>query len=284
MTHYTEVNFTIEPHVEAIAEALMSALEGIGYDGFAYSDTGFLAYIPTKQFDPEAIAKLELLEFFSDRYRITYNWKGLKDQDWNKTWEKSFTPIIVDCRIVVRAGFHDRIPGMKYDIVIDPKMSFGTGHHATTVLMLRAILQHASSFKDQRVLDMGCGTGILGIMASKAGAREVVGIDIDQWAYNNAMQNIRTNHRKCMRIKIGDASRLQQEVPFDIILANINRNILLNDMPRYVECLNPEGLLILSGFYEQDLPMIREKAESLGLRYHKYYEEKQWVAVMFYKN
>lgn len=284
MIHYTEVTFIIEPHVEAIAEALMADLEGIGYDGFTYTDTGFLAYISKENFKPEAIAKLEMLKFFANQYRITYNWKYLQDRDWNKTWEQSFTPIVVDNKIAVRAGFHAPIPGIIYDIIIDPKMSFGTGHHATTVLMLRSILEQASSFKGKQVLDMGCGTGILGIMAAKVGARQVLGIDIDQWAYNNAMQNIRTNHKRNINIKIGNVSRLQEEEPFDIILANINRNILLNDMPCYVEHLNPQGMLIMSGFYEQDMPMIREKAEALGLRFEKYYEEKQWVAVIFYKN
>ena len=163
-------------------------------------------------------------------------------------------------------------------------MSFGTGHHSTTALMLRTILDYKEKIQGKRVLDMGCGTGILSIMAAKVGAREVTGIDIDEWAFNNAMENIGNNHLDNICIKIGDAGLLKAEAGFDIILANINRNILLNDMAHYAGKLLPDGYLIMSGFYEKDLPMIREKAESLGLLYKNYREEKQWVAASFYKN
>lgn len=282
--NYTEVSFTIEPFEEAIVDALIGELGNIGYDGFSYTDQGFMAYIPCKEFNQEAIAGLQLLQYFSERYRITTSIQEIKDQDWNKVWEENFTPILVDNRILVRAGFHEPIPGIEYEIIIEPKMSFGTGHHSTTALMLRTILESARSMKDKRVLDMGCGTGILSIMAAKVGAREITGIDIDEWAYNNAMENIRNNSLSNITIRIGDASLLQDEQPFDVVLANINRNILLNDMEHYTAKLNPQGHLIMSGFYLQDLPMIREKAESLGLSFETYHEDKQWVAASFYKN
>lgn len=278
-----ELTFTITPYAEAVADALMAELEGIGYDGFAYTDTGFSAYIPVADYRAEAVDNLDMLAYFSELYRIDRTVREIEDRDWNKEWEANFTPIVVDDRIQVRAGFHERLPGIEYDIVIEPKMSFGTGHHATTALMLRMILAHAADLRGKRVLDMGCGTGILGIMALKVGAREVVGIDIDDWAYRNAMENFRNNGVSGATVRIGDASLLAEEMPFEVILANINRNILLADMARYVERLLPQGMLVMSGFYEQDLPMICEKAESLGLAYRGHGEENRWVAACFYK-
>lgn len=282
--NYTEVIFTIEPREEAVADALMAELGNIGYDGFSYTDSGFQAYIPAKDFDNSAISKLPFMGYIAEQFKITYTWQEIEDQDWNKVWEENFTPILVDDKILVRAGFHKTVPDIEYEIIIEPKMSFGTGHHSTTALMLRTILGYKAEIQGKRVLDMGCGTGILSIMAAKAGAREVTGIDIDEWAYHNAMENITNNNLSNIAIKIGDASLLETEPPFDIILANINRNILLNDMHHYVSRLNSKGHLIMSGFYLQDLPMIREKAETLGLTYKSYCEDKQWVAASFYKN
>ncbi len=281
---YTEVNFIIEPFSEAVCDALIAELGTIGYDGFSYTDKGFSAYIPAQNFNRQAISNLQLIVFFSENYRISFTEQEIADQDWNKTWEDNFSPIVVDNRIQVRAGFHTPIPDIEYEIIIEPKMSFGTGHHSTTVLMLRTILNRANEIKGKRVLDMGCGTGILAIMAAKAGAREVTGIDIDDWAFNNAMENISNNQLNNITIKIGDASLLEKENNFDMILANINRNILLNDMEHYIQKLSPDGYLIMSGFYLQDLPLIQEKASSLGLNFKEYNEEKQWVAATFYKN
>lgn len=280
----TEVTFIIAPYSENISDLLMAELGTIGYDGFAYTDTGFQAYIPTKDFDGKAIDRLEILSFLAENYRITYTTQEIAAQDWNKIWEDNFTPIVVGDRILVRAGFHDPVPGIEYEIIIEPKMSFGTGHHSTTALMLATILDRRDQIKGKRVLDMGCGTGILSIMAAKAGAKEIVGIDIDDWAFNNAMENMKNNGIEQVTIRIGDAALLTDEQPFDIILANINRNILLNDMPHYISRLNAGGYLIMSGFYLQDLPMIREKAETSGLQYKSYKEEKNWVAATFYKN
>lgn len=278
-----EITFTITPYEEAVADAMIAELGNIGYEGFSYTENGFTAYIPEKNYRPEEIENLEIIKYFSELYNITKSVNGIEDRDWNKVWEENFTPITVDNRILVRAGFHPTIPGIEYEIIIEPKMSFGTGHHATTALMLRTILKLAGDIRNKRVLDMGCGTGILSIMASKVGALEVIGIDIDEWAYNNAMENINSNHAENITIKIGDASLLENEKPFDIILANINRNILLEDMPRYTERLVPGGLLVMSGFYLQDLTLIREKAESLALEFRSYQEENQWVAACFYK-
>ncbi|MEG1950167.1 MAG: 50S ribosomal protein L11 methyltransferase [Odoribacter sp.] len=280
---YIEVTFTLTPYIEAISEAIMAELGTIGYDGFAYTETGFIAYIPAKDFNEQAIHKLPLMPYLSEQCKIDLTHQEMEDRDWNEVWEETFTPIVVDNKILVRAGFHDTIPGIEYEIIIEPKMSFGTGHHATTALMLRMILHHLPQLKGKRILDMGCGTGILAIMAAKAGAAEITGIDIDEWAYHNAIQNIQTNHLQNIIIKIGDAALLKTEKSFDLILANINRNILLNDMPHYIEKLNSKGYLIMSGFYLEDLRMIREKAEQLGLTYENSQEDNHWVSVSFYK-
>lgn len=178
---YTEVTFTIQPYSEAIADALISELGNLGYDGFSCTENGFTTYIKSKDFSEKNIHELQVLQYFSEQYRISFTTRIIEDQDWNKVWEENFTPIIVDGRIHVRAGFHAPLPGMEYEILIEPKMSFGTGHHATTTLMLRTILCLSEQIKDKKVLDMGCGTGILSIMAAKTGAAHVTGIDIDEW-------------------------------------------------------------------------------------------------------
>ena len=175
------------------------------------------------------------------------------------------------------------IENIEHEIIIDPKMSFGTGHHATTALMLETILDMKTQFPGKKVLDMGCGTGILSIMAAQAGATSLTGIDIDEWAYNNAMENIATNNVKNIRILIGDASLLDGKNQYDIILANINRNILLNDMHAYANVLTPNGYLIMSGFYTEDIPMIREEAERLRLTYKSNKIKDNWTAVVFHK-
>lgn len=279
-----EVAFTLSPYEEAVADALVASLGTMGYNGFEYTPDGFRAYIPVENYDERVFAHWDMLDYFSALYDIRWAAKEIEDQDWNRLWEENFTPIVVDGRIQVRAGFHEPLPGVEYEIIIEPKMSFGTGHHATTALMLRMVLDYADRICGKRVLDMGCGTGILAIMAAKVGAKEVTGIDIDEWAYRNAMENLRNNHiQDRVEIRIGDAALLEGEAPFDVILANINRNILLKDMAHYVGRLNVNGLLIMSGFYQQDLSLIRQRAEELGLVLLQEKEENKWTAACFYK-
>ena len=261
--NYIEVTFDITPYEEAVADALISELGTIGYDGFSYTDQGFTAYIPAKDYNAQAITRLEIFDFFTRNYRIETSVQEIEDQDWNKVWEENFTPIVVDDRILVRAGFHAPVPGIEYEILIEPKMSFGTGEPTSLIL---------------------CKSWVMANPAAKTGAREITGIDIDEWAYNNAMENIRANGLNNITIKIGDARLLEAEAPFDVILANINRNILLEDMPHYVARLLPQGLLIMSGFYLQDLPLIQERAAQSGLTFMTYREDKNWVAASFYKN
>ena len=281
---YTAINFNITPFSEEIADILIATMSSIGYEGFQYTDTGFTAYITCEQFEEERIQKLEILQSLAVDYQIDWNFSVLQDRDWNLEWEKNFTPIVVDNRILIRAGFHPTIPGIDYDIIIEPKMSFGTGHHPTTTLMLETLLDFSGQMKGKRVLDMGCGTGILSILAAKLGASTVTGIDIDEWSYRNARENIENNQLQNIQIKIGNAGLLEKEKEFDFILANINRNILLTDMPFYERCLKDGGILIMSGFYTQDLPSIHQKAAELGMTYGDQKMKQNWVAVSFTKN
>ena len=281
---YTAINFNITPFSEEIADILIATMSSIGYEGFQYTDTGFTAYITCEQFEEERIQKLEILQSLAVDYQIDWNFSVLQDRDWNLEWEKNFTPIVVDNRILIRAGFHPTIPGIDYDIIIEPKMSFGTGHHPTTTLMLETLLDFSGQMKGKRVLDMGCGTGILSNLAAKLGASTVTGIDIDEWSYRNARENIENNQLQNIQIKIGNAGLLEKEKEFDFILANINRNILLTDMPFYERCLKDGGILIMSGFYTHDLPSIRQKAAELGMTYGDQKMKQNWVAVSFTKN
>lgn len=281
---FTAINFNITPFSEEIVDILIAEMSEIGFEGFQYTDTGFTAYISCQQFDKKKIQNLEFLQWLPSDYQIDWNSSVLEDRDWNLEWEKNFTPILIDKRILIRAGFHPTVPGIEYEIIIEPKMSFGTGHHPTTTLMLETLLDFLEQIKNKKVLDMGCGTGILSIMAAKLGAHAVTGIDIDEWAYKNAMENIENNHLRHIEIKIGDAGLLEKENKFDFILANINRNILLTDMPFYIHHLEDQGILILSGFYAQDLPFIQKKAEEEGMILINQKTNQNWTAVSFTKN
>lgn len=281
--NYKEITFTVTPYSEDIADVIIAELGNIGYDGFSYTDNGFTTYIPDNHFNEKAIAELDILSFLSPNFKIRWTCSNIQNQNWNKTWEDNFTPIIIKDRILIRAGFHPGIENIEYEIIIEPEMSFGTGHHSTTALMLETILDYTAQIKGKRILDMGCGTGILSIMAAKTGATDVTGIDIDEWAYNNAQKNIDNNHIHHISVKIGDVSLLQQENNFDVILANINRNILLRDMQQYVNKLNTDGYLFISGFYTEDLSLLQQEAERLNLEYLNHKTDHNWVAAVFYK-
>ncbi|GAA4311676.1 50S ribosomal protein L11 methyltransferase [Nibribacter koreensis] len=274
---YIEVTFTSSPDYTDI---LIAELGELGYDTFQETETGFQAYAPEDQFSEEALQ--EVVERYSFAGSFPYEVKRIAKQNWNEEWEKNFEALLISNQVSVRADFHPKPEGVKYDIVITPKMSFGTGHHETTTLMIenQLTINHVGT----RVLDMGCGTGILAIMAEQLGAREVLAVDIEDWTVENAKENAERNACKTLDVRLGDASVLAGEAPFDIILANINRNVLLEDMPVYSELLKAQGPLVLSGFYTEDLPMLQEKAHECNLTFETSRTKNNWVSAIFRKN
>lgn len=276
--NYTKVAITLIPYSEDASDVMIALMGELEYESFQETETGFDAYIPSQLFDAE---KLESLELPFEHLKFTYSQEEIPDQNWNEVWEKNyFQPIIIDDKCVVRGPFHDTFPHIQHQILIEPKMAFGTGHHETTGLMLQFILDAPVSNK--RLLDMGCGTGILGILAAMRGAREVVGIDIDEWSYKNSLENCELNKVK-MELYQGDASLLHDLDPFDIMLANINRNILLTDLSIYSNAVKPNGTLIMSGFYTHDLPVITQAAQQAGFSFVNSKENNNWVAAAYTK-
>ena len=213
---------------------------------------------------------------------IGYIWYEAEpeEKNWNEELEKNFfQPIVIDNRCVIHSTFHKDYPKAEYDIVINPQMAFGTGHHETTSSILGELLE--ADLKGKSVLDMGCGTSILAILASMRGAGKVTAIDIDDWCVNNSRDNIALNGISNITVELGDASLLNGREPFDVVIANINRNILLQDMPAYAACMKKGSELYISGFYTEDIPVLREKAESLGMEYVHHREKHNWAAVKF---
>ena len=272
--NYIEYDFTVSP-TEMGAEILMAELAEVGFDSFEDTPTGIKAYIPKDSWNEQILQDIYLLS--NPEFTISYQITEIEQVNWNEEWEKNFSPIVVEDLCTVRANFHP-VPNTRYDIVITPKMSFGTGHHETTYMMLQQLLP--LSLEGTKVLDMGCGTGILAIMAALRGARDITAIDIDPWCVENATENVQQNNCSFITIKEGDVSLIAGE-QYNLILANINRNILLSDIPAYTQALFPEGLLLVSGFYEEDLPAIKEKCQEVGLTYLSHIERNRWVSAKF---
>jgi len=272
--NYIEYNFTVSP-TEMGAEILMAELAEVGFDSFEDTPTGIKAYIPKDSWNEHILQDIYLLS--NPEFTISYQITEIEQVNWNEEWEKNFSPIVVEDLCTVRANFHP-VPNTRYDIVITPKMSFGTGHHETTYMMLQQLLP--LSLEGTKVLDMGCGTGILAIMAALRGAHDITAIDIDPWCVENATENVQQNNCSFITIKEGDVSLIAGE-QYNLILANINRNILLSDIPAYTQALLPQGLLLVSGFYEEDLPAIKEKCQEVGLTYLSHIERNRWVSAKF---
>lgn len=272
--NYIEYDFTVSP-TEMGAEILMAELAEVGFDSFEDTPTGIKAYIPKDSWNKHILQDIYLLS--NPEFTISYQITEIEQVNWNEEWEKNFSPIVVEDLCTVRANFHP-VPNTRYDIVITPKMSFGTGHHETTYMMLQQLLP--LSLEGAKVLDMGCGTGILAIMAALRGARDITAIDIDPWCVENATENVQQNNCSFITIKEGDVSLIAGE-QYNLILANINRNILLSDIPAYTQALLPQGLLLVSGFYEEDLPAIKEKCQEVGLTYLSHIERNRWVSAKF---
>lgn len=260
-------------------DILTAELSEVGYDTFMDTESGFNAYITEDIFN-EAELK-EVIARYAGMAEIAYSTNKIAKQNWNEEWEKNFEPLLIGNEVSVRASFHPKPETAAYDIVINPKMTFGTGHHETTTLMIEN--QLTVEHKAKRVLDMGTGTGILAIMACKLGAAEVVGVEIEDWSVENAAENAALNNCPNIVVHLGDVTAVQNDEPYDIVLANINRNVLLADMAAYTKLLKNGGPLILSGFYTEDVPVLQEESERCGLIFETKRQKNNWVSAIFRK-
>lgn len=273
--NYLEVHFSIKPYEEYISDVLAEELGEIGFDSFVPTEEGLNAYIIENSFDESKLKSL--LADFPFEAAIEYKITKIESKNWNEEWEKHyFEPIVIGNDCVIHSSFHKDVPKAKYDIVIDPKMAFGTGHHETTSLVIGQLLK--MDLVGKTVLDMGCGTAVLAILAAMRGARDLVAIDIDTWCTENSIENIAVNKIEGVDVRLGGAELLDG-LHFDIILANINRNILLADMEQYAACLSTGGELYMSGFYKEDIPLIEAEANRNGLKLVDYNEKNNWVVV-----
>lgn len=277
---YQKITIKITPFQDWLRDILNAQMAQIGFESFVEINTGFEAFIPDQEFQLEALE--EILHPYQLDFDFLIDSEIIKDQNWNEEWEKNyFKPLVIGGECMIRAPFHTEYPNAKYEIIIEPNMAFGTGNHETTSTIIESILQNDLSGKT--ILDMGCGTGILSILASMKGAKHITAIDIDKWSYEGTTDNAKLNNIKNIEVKLGDAALLGNE-SFDLIFANIHKNVLLDDMPAYYNVLNASGTLIMSGFYTKDIPDIKEKAERLGLKNAGFVEKNNWVAHSFVKN
>ena len=276
---YLEVTFTTHPCNETVNDVVSALAGDIGFESFVECEGGIQAYIQQALFNKEVLDEM-ISEFPIPNAKVEYTVKEAEDKNWNEEGEKNvFQPIVIGDRCCIHSTFHKDTPKTEYEILINPQMAFGTGHHETTSSIISELLD--ADLKDKSVLDMGCGTSILAILASMRGANPVTAIDIDDWCVNNSKDNIILNQINNITVELGDASLLKGRKPFDVIIANINRNILLADMPQYAACMHAGSELYMSGFYVQDIPVIREKAENLGMKFIHYREKNNWAAVKF---
>ena len=274
---YSEVIFNLSTTEDFHKDLLINALSDIGFDTFEDFEIGFKAYIPLSKFNADLIEQLKVV--YGDMFSFTFAATSIPHQNWNQLWESNFEPLQVADRCYIRATFHVPHPEYEYEIVIDPKMAFGTGHHQTTALMMEFML--GENFKGQNVLDMGCGTGILAILASKMGAKEVLAMDFDEICFESTIENSEINGINNIRVLCGSKEVIPDQ-KFDTILANINRNILIDQLNRYAELAKPGTILFLSGFYEEpDLNIIKEKCFSIGFIFKKHIALNNWVSAKF---
>lgn len=274
---YIKTTCLLQPDSEINREILVAELGHIGYESFTETDDAVDAFITSNNFSEEALLDLFPNDF--PLFSFSFNWEIIPDQNWNEEWEKNyFEPLLIADKCLIRAPFHTDYQHAQYEIVIEPGMAFGTGNHETTSLMIHEILkQHLIG---KTVLDMGCGTGILSILASMRGAEAITGIDIDKWAINSTKENAIYNKIEKLEIILGGAEAIPEK-KYDFIYANIQRNILLNDMPRYLNALKTGGELVMSGFYAEDLQLIKDRANDLGLIFCRFNEIENWVAAVF---
>lgn len=272
---YIAYDFNVSPK-EPATEMLIAQLGYVGFESFVEQDYGVTAYIQKQEWNSKILDDVFLLH--SNEFNITFEHNEIVQTNWNEEWEKNFNPIQVDDLVSIRAPFHTN-PSLQFDIVIEPKMSFGTGHHETTHMMVQHLL--ALDLDTKKVLDMGCGTGILAIFAEMKGAKPIDAIDIDRWCYENSLENIQRNNCNHITVYEGDASLLKEK--YDVIIANINRNILLSDMKTYTDCLNENGVLLLSGFYKEDIVIIEDEVTKHGVTFETMIQRNNWVALKYVK-
>lgn len=284
---YLEYTFTVSPVVPG-NEILIAQLSELGFESFIENETGIQAYIQKQTYFPDTTTQnqqqytsyiKDLFILQSQDFNIAFTVKEIEQVNWNEEWEKHFDPIDVDGQCTIRAAFHEKT-NTPYDILIAPKMAFGTGHHETTYMMAKHLLK--MDVPGKKTLDMGCGTGVLAILAELKGAQPIDAIDIDVWSYENTLENCGLNNCKHITTYEGDASLLAGK-EYDLIIANINRNILLQDIPIYASCLREKGILLLSGFYEADIPLISEQCNTHELYFVSNLERNNWVACKFEK-
>lgn len=272
---YIAYDFNVSPK-EPATEMLIAQLGYVGFESFVEQDYGVTAYIQKQEWNSKILEDVFMLH--SNEFNITFEHNEIAQTNWNEEWEKNFNPIQVDDLVSIRAPFHTN-PSLQFDIVIEPKMSFGTGHHETTHMMVQHLL--ALDLDTKKVLDMGCGTGILAIFAEMKGAKPIDAIDIDSWCYENSLENIQRNNCNHITVYEGDASLLKEK--YDVIIANINRNILLSDIKTYTDCLNENGVLLLSGFYKEDIAIIEDEVTKHGLTFETMIQNNNWVALKYVK-
>ena len=277
MSNYIELEFTVEPKEQG-SDVLIAQLSDIGFESFIENNSGFTAYITEDSFDETQLNIA--LSFCKDFFKFSYEKKIIPQQNWNKEWESNFQPIEIEGKCYIRAPFHEAKAGFIYDVIIEPKMSFGTGHHDTTQLMIGKLM--SLDIKNKSLLDMGCGTGVLAIVASMIGANPITAIDIDEWSYENTLENLQKNNIANVAVFKGDATLLKGKM-FDTILANINKNILLRDMSFYFNSLETKGNLVISGFFETDINELVKRAEESGLKLEGKQVSNTWATVHFIK-
>lgn len=279
---YIEVSIKITPFSEENAEIATAEISELPYESFTSEDPFLKCYIQKDLYDQQAL-KVVLGGLEGYGFEVEHSANLIPAVNWNALWESQFTPIVVDGKCTIKASFHKGLKKTRFNITIDPKMAFGTGHHQTTFMMCRALLENEEAVRGKVVMDMGCGTAVLAILAAKMKAARVYGIDIDAVAAISAYDNARLNRvGKVIETWCGDASLLQRN-SYDVLLANINRNILLQDIPTYSLCLRPDGLLFVSGFYLEDMPMIAGMAAANSLEYVSHDTMDNWCCIKFRK-
>jgi ribosomal protein L11 methyltransferase len=272
---YIQYSFTVTP-AEPGSDILIALLADLGFESFTQNETGLDAYVQ-EEFENESLVK----DLSFDDFTFSYVRTVIPKTNWNEEWEKNFEQVYVDDLVCIRAHFHPKAENVKHDIVITPKMSFGTGHHDTTWLVSKTMF--SIPFTNTHVLDMGCGTGILAILAKQLGATKILGIDIDEWSIENSIENVEINNASDIEFKKGDASLLPSEETFDVVLANINKNVLKKDLPAYFNSLIKGGYLLLSGFFISDIEELKQLAIALGFNFEESYAKNEWAVIKLRK-